>query len=985
MLAKIRTAIPRRQPGLIDRQNLPSPLEQAVTVVSAPAGYGKSQLLARWCEDAAVASQVAYGVCSRLGETASTLLELLYSGLQLSERFQSEVTWQQQADTLLEALFEMSETVIVLDDVHHLEGDTSEAEECSLLLSYLLDYRAPHCHWVFCGRSKPRLADLELQIMTGQTVLLSTQELSLSLSQLEEMCPGQGEHLFELTSGWPLACAVLLKCPPEKWDDQREKLSQGLLELAIRELSSESKRAVAILGVAGAASRQELEKHGLWPHLEPLLESTSVVLETADKLTVHPLFADQYREQAGEQERESAVALLLESGRTWEALEVVTDSETLSQLLEEHGPSLLQAGRFRLLEKLLERAQDRPSLNILLGKLLWFRGDAAGALDAFHRSAESAHSLGDSETVYGAWLAAGQLYIDAVCPTEAIDYLKKAYRALGPLQKKEKAHVLGLLAENAINVGQARTAQRYRALARQWDRQKSEDLSITARLLLRAGRLGEAQGTVQVAIKENKALDQGLLEGHRDPRLVLSYICAVQGLARVAGEMAETVLSEALEQEDKRSQSVALARLAHARLLEELSGEKQAEKSSLQLYSEADSLAKTLGVERLRAEPLMGLARYYSIQGNIPRAYEACREGVSIAQRSGDSWLSSWLNLVQAVAACEGGHPSGAELLQSAQAEFKACRDRFGFALCDIWSALTSGKADAGAGRHLNEFGFLAERPSLFAPAPGKVANLRAPGENKEAPKTLQVFCLGPLSLIRDGDPVPNKAFKRKKARELFVLLLASPDTFFHREELAEQLWPQASQKAALRDFRVALHALSDALEPERPKNTTAFCIDRQEERYRLLSHKLDLDTARFEALTQPEIEESAQWERAVRLYRGCFCEDYPYIESLEGIRQRYDQLYLQTAERLGAHYLESEQAPKATELAQRMLQRDPTWEPAYRLLMRAHHAQGHEHLLPRTFTRCLETLENELGVEPGEETFELARELLGDQLATLL
>ena len=93
----------------------------------------------------------------------------------------------------------------------------------------------------------------------------------------------------------------------------------------------------------------------------------------------------------------------------------------------------------------------------------------------------------------------------------------------------------------------------------------------------------------------------------------------------------------------------------------------------------------------------------------------------------------------------------------------------------------------------------------------------------------------------------------------------------------------------------------------------------------------------------------------------------------------------MRTAEKLAAAYLENDQATQATELAQKMLQRDATWEPAYRLLMQSQHALGHEHLLPRTFTRCLETLEEELGVEPSEETFELARELLGDQLATLL
>ena len=297
-----------------------------------------------------------------------------------------------------------------------------------------------------------------------------------------------------------------------------------------------------------------------------------------------------------------------------------------------------------------------------------------------------------------------------------------------------------------------------------------------------------------------------------------------------------------------------------------------------------------------------------------------------------------------------------------------------------------------GAGRlrkALEEFPFLAQRANLFGPPVDPAAADAAPSYEPapSAEQRLQVFCLGTLSLLREGQPVPAKDFKRKKARELFALLLAAPDAYFHREDLAAKLWPEADQKASLRDFRVALHALSDALEPERPKNTTALCIDRQEERYRLLSERVELDTQRFEDLLRKgnDSRDVEVWERAFKLYRGPFCEDYPYLDSLAPAREKYDRLYLELAQNLAEAYLSGGQEARAVELAQRMLSRDATWEPAYRLLMRGQAALGYEHLLPRTFTLCLETLEEELGVEPSEETFALARELLGEQLATIL
>lgn len=312
---------------------------------------------------------------------------------------------------------------------------------------------------------------------------------------------------------------------------------------------------------------------------------------------------------------------------------------------------------------------------------------------------------------------------------------------------------------------------------------------------------------------------------------------------------------------------------------------------------------------------------------------------------------------------------------------FRRCRDRFGYAVTEVWMARL-GAESGGRRRAFEEFPFLAQRVNLFGPPPDSLSESLPTMELEPAPN-LQIFCLGTLSLLRDGHPVPASAFKRKKARELLALLLAAPDTYFHREDLAARLWPEADQKAGLRDFRVALHALSDALAPERPKNTSAFCIDRQDDRYRLLTERVELDTRRFESLAAAADPES--WEKALRLYRGRFCEDYPYQESLQSTREKFEQLYLELSERLATAYLESGKASQAAELAQRMLQRDTTWEPAYRLLMRAQAALGHTHLLPRTFTLCLETLEVELGVEPGEETFALARELLGEQLATIL
>ncbi len=982
MIAKARVTLPAPRPGMVERDHLDVALSSPVIILAAGAGFGKSELLSRWAS--LQSTGVAYGLCSRLGETASSLLELLFAAVGMSERYVSEKPWQQQTDLFLEGLFDRGELLLMLDDLHHVESATSDAAECRLLLSYLLDYRPPDCRLILSSRTLPELADLDVRQMRGELTVVRGQELALTPGQLDELSPGNGPRLHGLTSGWPLAATVLMRQPADSWEAQRDSLGSSLLRMATGDLKPEAAEAVAVLGLMGWASQQEIADQAVWQELVRLA-SEGVLVNWLDRerVRLHPLFAEQYQAEAGERVRALAVDGLLTAGRVWEALELIRSAEELRDKIAEHGETLLAEGRPHLFASLLDRAAEHPTLWRWRGEVHWRLGDPAQAMEAFANSARLARDSGHNLRESQAWAAAAGLYLDAVSPAQASSYLRRAYRALGPGDGREKAKLLERFAENAVNQGKARHAVRYRALAVEWDATRQEDLTVTARILLRSGRLAEARGGLEVAVDRGQAAheSEGVLDGHRDPRLVLSYIHALEGRPERAESLAREVLQHSRQLEDRLTEAVALTRLAHARLLQEKAGQEGGEEP-LELYAQADALIRSQGIERLRAEMLMGQALTHTFRGNTPRAYEAAREGVAVAQKGGDLWMRAWLELAQASAAVEGGHPGAGDLLAMVRQAFRACRDRFGYAVTDLWSSTLAPSPTAA--KAIEEFPFLGLRQTLFGPSPSKLPASQAVSTSTDDVR-LQVFCLGTLSLLRDGEAIPAKAFKRKKARELLALLLLAPDTYFHREELAAKLWPEADQKASLRDFRVALHALSDTLEPERAKNTTAFCIDRQDERYRILSAKVDLDSQRFETLATSEEGGIEVWERALKLYRGTFCEDYPYLDSLAPQREKYERQFMELSDKLATAYLAQGQHSKAVELAQRMLAKDPTWEPAYRLLMRGQAGSGHEHLLPRTFTLCLETLEEELGVEPSEETFELARELLGDQLATIL
>jgi DNA-binding SARP family transcriptional activator len=72
------------------------------------------------------------------------------------------------------------------------------------------------------------------------------------------------------------------------------------------------------------------------------------------------------------------------------------------------------------------------------------------------------------------------------------------------------------------------------------------------------------------------------------------------------------------------------------------------------------------------------------------------------------------------------------------------------------------------------------------------------------------------------------------------------------------------------------------------------------------------------------------------------------------------------------------EQNPlESIRLAQHVLVIDPVWEAAYQVQIRAYLNQGNRPLARRIYQKCIEMLEQELGVEPLPETRQLIEQML--------
>jgi ATP/maltotriose-dependent transcriptional regulator MalT/DNA-binding SARP family transcriptional activator len=140
---------------------------------------------------------------------------------------------------------------------------------------------------------------------------------------------------------------------------------------------------------------------------------------------------------------------------------------------------------------------------------------------------------------------------------------------------------------------------------------------------------------------------------------------------------------------------------------------------------------------------------------------------------------------------------------------------------------------------------------------------------------------LGVFRVIRDGFPVPNPAWKSKKARDLLKILVARRRPT-PRDQLIELLWPEVDPALAGNRLSVLLSTVREVLQPEPagegPMVTTGGAVSLNPAQVRVdVEDFLTQATAALEADRAKEPDATARLADAVTAHTGDFLEDDPY------------------------------------------------------------------------------------------------------------
>jgi ATP/maltotriose-dependent transcriptional regulator MalT/DNA-binding SARP family transcriptional activator len=221
--------LPVRRPAIVRRERLIEALSEGVegriTVISAPAGYGKTTLLydfaQSWKEPVCW-----YGLDERDQDLKTFLRYFIAAGrvhfpdfgLELERAIATagELAPDRIIDLLVTATESVPERMVfILDDFHFLDTMSETFQE--VLNGWL--YRLPYeCHVILSGRTQPQLGLLPLMSARQEVEWITAKDFSFTCDEVaqlfrdvlgKEIMLDDAQHLADLTEGWAAALVLM--------------------------------------------------------------------------------------------------------------------------------------------------------------------------------------------------------------------------------------------------------------------------------------------------------------------------------------------------------------------------------------------------------------------------------------------------------------------------------------------------------------------------------------------------------------------------------------------------------------------------------------------------------------------------------------------------------------------------------------------------------------------------------------------------------
>jgi DNA-binding SARP family transcriptional activator len=606
---------------------------------------------------------------------------------------------------------------------------------------------------------------------------------------------------------------------------------------------------------------------------------------------------------------------------------------------------------------------------------------------------EAARAIGDPIGVAGGLSHLAYATYRLGRPDEASRIATQALDATGPHAHTVTALlVLGMVATDACRWEEAR--ERF-LTARTWSTEIGYPLGIMLALhnlsvvYTHTGRFDLALG----AANDVGALNQEI----RYPGWAYPWTRAI--VSQIVGDRqaARDALDELYAIEPPPVFATALGRMLEAQLALDEEDIDEAERALVAARVEAERLGNPM----VRSMVLLVTSRVRRARDDPASARGWVDEAIGEVDRSGLSALEGWMRLELVRVHWALGDLDAAET--SVREVLAAALDRDAahiVAEASIVAAVLatergSPEADAAwveAAQRVTTggYGFLLERersaalPCIVELARSDSDEVRHAGQAmlelcaRTAPVPLRILGLGRFEVAQGRRVIPEAEWRRRRAGELFRLLLLHRGRRALRDAVVEALWPDQDPESAHSLLHQASSALRRVLEPDLPgKFPSRYLRVRDETIGLVLPPGSTVDFERFESLAADYLRNGdrspQRLTEALDVYAGELFPEDRYSDWATPRRESVARLAARAGVAAAEELLGSGDAIAARDAGILALERDPLDEDAVRISMRASIALGDRIGALRLYRSYERQLADDLGGIPSEELRTLA------------
>jgi len=250
----------------------------------------------------------------------------------------------------------------------------------------------------------------------------------------------------------------------------------------------------------------------------------------------------------------------------------------------------------------------------------------------------------------------------------------------------------------------------------------------------------------------------------------------------------------------------------------------------------------------------------------------------------------------------------------------------------------------------------------------------------------IRIRTFGNFQVLRGETQVPERDWKARAPKLLLKALIARGASGVPKDQISDDLWPEASPDSSERQFKLALHRLRHALEPsiDRSRGSSYVIL-----KGNLVSLRKDLcstDLDEFVSLQKrgkkaEELGDDAQailcYTSAIALYKGDFLAEDLYETWVEPRRYQLRTMYIDLLYSTAALYEAQGRSKKASEYYKMIIKTDSTCEAAYQKLMLIYSNVGMRAEALKVYEDCKQALEQEIGVAPGRLTASIHKRII--------